>query len=190
MRAMPWRPTSAWHITWHGFATLAHRTWGQQLKAIGLNPRVASRYLKIAEHWPAEIGLNESDLLLRLPLDLLKLEWLCRVPLDPLKDLLRQLDCKKATRSRVIAAVREALGEDPPIEPDSDVDNFVQGCLRRLAKALDRLHEMFPEAEEQARGRELLAVGLREVQEALAAGPGKVDRPQPAIAKDSDPKLA
>ena len=53
---------------------VAKRTWAERLKALGINPRVASRYLKLAEHWPAEIGLNESDLLPRLPVDLLKLE--------------------------------------------------------------------------------------------------------------------
>jgi len=52
---------------------LAKRTWAKQLKAIGLSPRVARRYLKIAQHWPNEIGLNESDLLPRLPPDLLEL---------------------------------------------------------------------------------------------------------------------
>ena len=110
---------------------LAKRTWAKQLKAIGISPRMASRYLKIADNWPNEIGLNESDLLPRLPLDLLKLEWLCRVPLDRLKDLLTQFDCKRATRSQVIAAVREALGEDPPVEAEPDVEEIIKRFLGR-----------------------------------------------------------
>ena len=66
---------------------LANKDWGKQLKAIGMHPRVAGRYLKISQHWHDEIGLRESDLLARLPPDLLKLEWLCRVPQVQLGDL-------------------------------------------------------------------------------------------------------
>ena len=146
---------------------LAKKTWGNRLKDLGMNSRVASRYLKIAKYWPTEIGLNESDLLPRLPVDLLKLEWLCRVPLDRLPHLLDHLNCKKATRQQVIAAVREALGEAPPGEPESDVAEFVDRCIRRLMKTVKKLHETFVEPEEQTRGCELLETGLRQVQETL-----------------------
>ena len=150
--------------------SLAKRTWGKQLKALEISPRVASRYLKIARHWPNEIGLNESDLLPRLPTDLLKLEWLCRVPVSQLAGLLGTLDCKKATRSQVIAAVREALGEDPPTEiSEYDVETFVQRLIRRLKGTVEQLGEMFPEPEQQNRARELLAAGLAQVQDALQA---------------------
>lgn len=104
--------------------SLAKKTWGKQLKALGISPRVASRYLKIVRNWPDEIGLTESDLLTRLPTDLLKLEWLCRVSVSQLEGLLNTLNCKKATRSQVIAAVREVLGEEPPRATD-DVETFV-----------------------------------------------------------------
>ena len=144
------------------------RTWGQRLKALGINPRVAARYLKIADHWPTEIGLSESDFLPRLPVDLLKLEWLCRIPLERLGELLKQLDCKKATRTEVIAAVREALGEAPP-ETEPNVTKFVGRCLQRLVKTIERLPEEFPAADEQAQARESLANGLHNVLEALRA---------------------
>jgi hypothetical protein len=149
--------------------TLAKKTWGSQLKAIGINPRVASRYLKIAQHWPNEIGLKESDCLTRLPVDLMKLEWLCRVPLDGLANLLGKLDCKKATRPQVIAAVREALGEDPPSKDESDVEQFVRRLVDRLTKAVDRMQEKFPEAEQQDRFRGLLAEELHKMQQTLTS---------------------
>jgi hypothetical protein len=117
---------------------LAKKNWGTQLKTIGISPRVASRYLKIAEHWRNEIGLSESDLLRRLPPDLLKLEWLCRVPQAELGDLLDVIDCKKASRPRVIAAVREALGEDPPAQAEPDVETFVQRLIDRLTGTVGR----------------------------------------------------
>ena len=148
---------------------LAKRTWAKQLKTIGISPRVASRYLKIAQHWPDQIGLNESDLLPRLPTDLLKLEWLCRVPQAQLSDLLTKLDCKRATRSQVIAAVREALGEDPPNEDESDVEKFVERLIQKLMNAVARLDDKFHEREQQDRARELLVAGLRQVQDTLKA---------------------
>jgi hypothetical protein len=144
---------------------LAKRTWGQQLKILGMSPRVASRYLKIARHWTPEIGLNESDLLPRLPADLLKLEWLCRVPPDQLSEVLDHLDCKKASRSMVIAAVREALGEEPPA--DEGVEEYVQRFLHRLQKTVERLEERFPEPEQLDRARELLRSGLGDMQASL-----------------------
>jgi hypothetical protein len=144
---------------------LANRTWGKQLKALGMSPRVGSRYLKIAQHWTPEIGLNESDLLLRLPTDLLKLEWLCRVPLQQLRELVTDLDCKKASRSKVIAAVRETLGEEPSAEVD--VEEFVRRFINRLVGTVGRLDEKFPDPEQQNRARELLRSGIRKVQETL-----------------------
>lgn len=147
---------------------LAKRTWGQQLKILGMSPRVASRYLKIAHHWTPEIGLNESDLRPRLPTDLLKLEWLCRVPFPKLREILDALDCKKANRSQVIAAVREALGEEPPAE--DGVEEFVQRFLHRLQSTIGRLEEKFPEPEQLNRARQLLKTGLRKMQASLPAG--------------------
>ncbi len=148
----------------------AKRTWGKQLKTLGMSPRVGSRYLKIAQNWSNEIGLKESDLLPRLPTDLLKLEWLCRVPLRQLRKLLNELDCKKTSRSQVIAAVREALGEDPPSKPGDEVEQFVQRFIKRIARTVGQLGDKFPEVEDQSRARELLAAGLLQVQDALQSG--------------------
>lgn len=149
--------------------SLAKKTWGKQLKTLEISPRVASRYLKIARNWTDEIGLTESDLMTRLPTDLLKLEWLCRVPVSEMAGLLDTLNCKKATRSQVIAAVREILGEDPPTATD-DVETFVQRLIHRLTGTVERLGDKFPEPEQQKRACELLAVGLLQVQDALQAG--------------------
>ena len=147
--------------------SLAKRTWVKQLGVVGMSPRVASRYMKIAGHWPDEIGLNESDLLPRLPPDLLKLEWLCRVPLEQLGNLLAKLDCKKATRAQVIAAVREALGEDVPMRPDPNAEEFVERLIAKLLNSVERLGDTFHQPEQQDRVRGLLAARLREVQQTL-----------------------
>jgi hypothetical protein len=160
-------------------------TWGQRLKALGIHPRVAARYLKIAAHWPTEIGLSESDLLARLPVDLLKLEWLCRVPVEHLGKLLDQLDCKKATRTEVIAAVREALGEVPP-KTEPNVTKFVDRCLRQLVTAIARLPEAFPTADEQAQAQELLENGLRQVLESFQSASKLPKRHSPPVTDDHE----
>ena len=146
---------------------LAKKDWAKQLKAIGMHPRVAGRYLKISQHWQDEIGLRESDFLVRLPPDLLKLEWLCRVTPVQLGALLDDLDCKKATRPQVIAAVREALGEDPPAKAEDDVEKFVQRFIGRLVKMIDQLNENFPEAEQQKQARDFLATSLQQVLDSI-----------------------
>lgn len=152
---------------------LAQNDWAKQLKTVGISPRVASRYLQVARHWPEGIGLRESELLPRLPADLLKLEWLCRVPLPRLGDLLNTLDCKAATRAQVIAAVRRILGEETTTtdRPEPDVDLFARRLLDRLKKTVDRLPETFPDPEDHHRVRELLAEGFREVLETLTIAP-------------------
>ena len=163
----------------------AKRTWAERLKTLGINPRVAARHLKLAEYWPIEIGLNESDLLARLPVDLLKLEWLCRVPVERLGELLDQLDCKKATRSEVIATVRAMLGETPPAPSEPSVTKFVERCIRRLVTAVDRLQETFPAAAEQAQARELLEIGLNQVLESLQSRDKLPKRRSPPVTANS-----
>ena len=106
------------------------------------------------------------------PLDLLKLEWLCRVPLAELGALLEKLDCKKATRPQVVAAVREALGEVPPDKDEHNAEQFAQRFLRRTFRMVGRLREMFPDREEENRVRELLRAGLIGGQEALEVRSG------------------
>jgi len=155
----------------------AKRTWGKQLNDLGISPRVASRYLKIAQHWPDEIGLSESDLLRRLPPDLLKLEWLCRVPLAGLPTLLDKLDCKKAARSEVIVAVREALGEDSPA-PQPEAEEFVNRLVQRLKNSIAQLGEKFPNRHQQELARTLLATGLRDIQQALEVETPPTERTQ------------
>ena len=43
------------------------------------------------------------------------------------------------------------------------MEKFVQRFIGRLGKAIDRLYECFPEAEQQKQARTLLAAGLQQV---------------------------
>jgi hypothetical protein len=143
---------------------LAKKTWAQQLGAIGMCTRVASRYLKIAKSGLAAIGLRESDLTRRLPLDVMRLSWICRVPEPQLPGLLDKIDLKKASRDQVIDAVRKELGVDPPAKArDGHLDAKIQRALGRLVKAAQEISDQFPRPEDQSRARELLAAGLQQV---------------------------
>ena len=152
--------------------SLASRNWAKWLQtpAINMSRRVASRYLKIAAGWSAEMGLLESHLD-RLPTDLLKLEWLCRVPIGQLPDLLDGLNCKQATRKQVIAAVREALDEPSPTTAPLDVDRAVGRFLERLAGKVARLLDRFLQTDQQDRARALLAAGFSYARQGLEAQP-------------------
>jgi hypothetical protein len=150
---------------------LATRNWAAQLKAVGMSSRVASRHLMIAQRWGKEIGLLESDLLPRLPTDLLKLEWLCRLSQDQLRNLLDKLDCKKAPRPQVIALVREALGELPPTNDVPDEKQFVRRFSSQLTRTIGRLYEMFTETEQQDRIIQLLIAEVRQFQDAIGDQP-------------------
>src|SRR4051812_18437393 len=68
----------------------APRVWGRKLKQLGYHERVASRYLKIGESWPTPDQTPGSDLLAKLPSDVQKLEWLCRLPVDELERVCQQ----------------------------------------------------------------------------------------------------
>jgi len=143
---------------------LARKTWKLQLDAIGMSPRVANRYVKLGE---SEIGLNESDLLKRLPSDLMKLEWLCRLSVVQLSGLLDSLDCKKATRSEVIAAVREVLGESKPVKTP-DIEKEIKGLINRLIDTVESLEESEPEV--QNRVRKSLKANLNLLEKKISEG--------------------
>lgn len=93
----------------------ARKNWAKYLKNISFDPRVASRYLMIAKHWSNANQTPESDSLAKLPSDLLKLEWLCRLKKPVLKGLAAEMDLCQTDRGAVIRKVKDLLGET--VEP-------------------------------------------------------------------------
>src|SRR5690349_19435233 len=89
-----------------------HKNWLQAVEDIGLNERVARRYLKIGEEWATPDRTPGSDLLARLPYDLHKLEWLCRLPVAELEQLCDANDPRQVDRAGVIKEVQRRLGEE------------------------------------------------------------------------------
>src|SRR5262245_60240497 len=88
----------------------AGRTWTKTARELGYHPRAASRLQKLGSSWLAQIGTEGSEILNRLPADEQKLEWLCRLSEEQLRQLLEEGDWKKASRPQVIAAVKKIQG--------------------------------------------------------------------------------
>jgi hypothetical protein len=116
------------------------KNWKAHLAAIDLHRRVAARYLKLAESWLAGPGLKESQVLTRLPGDVMKLEWLGRLNRQQLLALLDQIDVKHMAREKVIAAVKDIIG---PKKSPAEVDDGKRAdrVLAPLRKFVERVKE-------------------------------------------------
>jgi hypothetical protein len=113
---------------------LVKKDWTKQVAATGVNPRVATRYINIAKKWHPETGLNESDLLKRLPTDPMKLESLCRLSIPQIKEVAGKLDLKTCPRGKIVTEVKRTLGEIGPEKDDemsvwTAVKRFMQGSM-------------------------------------------------------------
>jgi hypothetical protein len=133
--------------------------WFKQLKELGINERVARRYIRLGNSWLAVSGLSESALLEQLPPDRMKLEWLCRLTAEQLRELLGRLDCKKAKRGQVEAAVRKALGEEDAAPTAPNIEKALAKIFKRFRTDTDQLEEATP-PQNQERFQALVAEGL------------------------------
>src|SRR5262249_4626505 len=142
--------------------SLAKKTWGKQVEAMGLHVRVASRYVKIGQSPLAQIGPNGSDSIARLPADIKKLEACCRLNPEPFEVLLKQLDPRQAPRDEVIAAVQKIRGKkkssaklDDEKKIEKTIDRFVE-----LAMQLRTKMQTEPDKDRVNKINKLLADGL------------------------------
>jgi hypothetical protein len=148
----------------------APRTWLKRVEQIGLNQRVARRYLTIGENWSID-RTPESDLLKSMPYDLLKLEWLCRLPMDDLKQLARTMDFRVESRGRVIEAVKRLLGQpstqkevvSEPLQPLLDKWN---NSIEHLLDGIESLN--LSQREQLARELEAKYTALRQALQPVA----------------------
>ena len=99
---------------------MAGRTWRQRLKDLGYSPRVVHQLQEVCkalaivdDHGLAVTSHKFDNVFPRLPLELDKLGWLCRLDAKQLKALLERLDLRTISRKRIIEEVRPALGEEP-----------------------------------------------------------------------------
>src|SRR5262249_38826705 len=111
------------------------KRWLKELETLGIAPRVASRYLLLGKYWATEQETPGSDLLPRLPADLHKLEWLCRLKRRQLRKLCEKMNLRDATRGEVIEAVKKELGEPP----NNDDEPPVEKARKKLENYVERL---------------------------------------------------
>jgi len=94
---------------------LSESTYQQQLQKLGYSHRTAGKLRKIGREWGGIYeGYIEPDLFPLLPLDLDKLNWLCRLDAEQLRSNLSWIDPKRSSRKEVVRKVRSILGEKPP----------------------------------------------------------------------------
>ena len=92
--------------------TKARKNWEKVCEEkLKIAPRVARRYVKIGEKWSTADLTPGPDLYETLPYDLHKLEALCELSLDQLKQLSRQFNLRKMERTEVIGKVNAMLGK-------------------------------------------------------------------------------
>ncbi len=149
------------------------RSWGRRLKTLGYTPRVAGRLQMLATAW-AGVTLSYSgefmrEVCPRLPVDLIKLEWLCRLDAEQLRDLLHRIDCKRTSRTRIAEEVRTVLGEEPPAKPDAVTAavGTIDRMFARLGKTLGGLKGEACDAGQATQVREALSAGFSRMLAAL-----------------------
>ena len=130
-------------------ATKTKRNWTKHVQTIPfgtrpgrfLHPRTARRLLKLgASRWGRENGTPGSAILEQLPVDLQRLEWLCRLSESQLSELMGAMDCKTESRKAVINAVKRILEFNPKprrtATPDKALQRFKKTAVIAVA-ALD-----------------------------------------------------
>jgi len=152
-------------------AVVKKHRWQKVLKDLGQNPRVVSRYLLIGTCWWSEEP-SDSPVWAKLPYDLLKLEWLCRLTRTQLTGLLEYVDCRKTGRSVLIGAVKRKLGQ-----PDAEArkthttaDAIVkrwQDYVNRTLEAIDELTDTATEPGILEELAEKLEAGFADIQGSL-----------------------
>ena len=131
-------------------ATRTKRAWTDRVKAIPhgdrpglyLNPRTARRLMELGKsRWGQEAGTPGPKTLDRLPTDIQKLTWLCKLSPGQLGDLLGRMDCKEEGRKVVVDAAKALL---PP--------GGTKGTTRRAPEDLGSFKQAVAKAAKALRG--------------------------------------
>jgi hypothetical protein len=128
--------------------SLCPRRWLRELDELGFSPRTASRYLQLGTSWWAN-QTPRSDVLSQLPVDLHKLEYLCRLSSEQLVQFLKIVDCKDCNRSELITMVLRLLGERRQASKPAakkNVDLILKEWDRYVCRTLEAIEELGPDA--------------------------------------------
>jgi len=111
---------------------------------MGVEPRVAQRYLNIGGGCLSQEDNLPEDLLKLLPCDLDKLEAISELAFEQVPDFLKLIDCKHASRGAVRVAVKRLRGDQPAASDEppvsvKDVKKRWQDYVRRMVEAIAKL---------------------------------------------------
>jgi len=151
--------------------------WTVHAKKLGFHPRVANRYMQLARSWWGRNGLSESGLLEKMPPDLMKLEWLCRLDREQLVEAVENYRLREWSRTQVIDAVKFKLGvtEEAPQVRSTTVDRIKVDCGRFVERLIESIEDSRPElasAQERQRLLDELSAKFAKVEEVLAVDDG------------------
>lgn len=145
-------------------------SWTRQVTAIGYPLRVANRYVRLGQSWWASNSLTES-VLARLPRDLEKCDWLCRLSPSQLSEVLDQENCKRLDRAGIVSIVTQMLGTVTPRKAIQPADWLRQSIRRFFASALSTARKGREEGFGPGEREDILAAldsGYRELRAALS----------------------
>jgi len=116
-------------------------SWTVHANKLGIHQRVANRHMLLAKSWWARKGLRESGLLEKMPPDLMKLEWLCRLDRQQLADAVANYRLREWNRTQVIDAVKYKLGvtAEVPQVRSVTVDRLKVDCGRFVERLLESI---------------------------------------------------
>jgi hypothetical protein len=115
------------------------------LRRLNLHPRFAARCMALARTWWRDTEkLKRVGVLEQLSGDILKLEFLCRLEPEELREMLKYVDVRRVNRVQVRDFVRRARGETMPTpelkkHSAEEVQAFWYNCCLRLSQRLDNL---------------------------------------------------
>jgi len=130
--------------------------WVTVVRNLGYHERTASRYIKLARSWWGR-RLAETGLATKLPPDLHKLEWFCRLSEEQLASV-ASLRLKEWSRGQVIAEVKSLLNltDDEDEQVPSTAEKIRTDMERFIRRTLASLEDAPPELDEPERKQKLL----------------------------------
>jgi len=160
-------------------SSVRRNCWLKELKKLNYEERIVRRYLAIGDSWwiaPQPSGL---ELLTRLPYDLHKLEWLCRLSQEQLEKLSSCRNLQEDSRAEVISWVKKHLGIEGETSDTSepsvaDIRKRFDITVIRILDAIDDLPEETTD-EQRLEILEALTKGFKEIEEALMADANQED---------------
>jgi hypothetical protein len=149
----------------------------QAKKGATVGPAMTASYrralLRVGRSGLGAVVEGDAGLRLRLPPEVGKLEWLCRLDGVALRQLLGQMGLKQARRDEIIRAVKQALGQALRKEQTAGAatpEGVIGAAFRRLAATVARALSRHADEDGHARVQAALSKGIDQLQGMLGGG--------------------